>query len=159
LQNGAPFPQRSLLIFLTFCVIFTTLVLQGLTMPSLIRWLGLEGLGRSLEEESKARREMIEAALRFLRDQENNNSVFTEDAKALEAYYQRELQAVNTPASVAEQNSRGEAERRRQLGRELRAVERSVLLRLRDQDKIHDDVLRTLEREIDLLDARFSAVE
>jgi monovalent cation/hydrogen antiporter len=159
LQNGAPFPQRSLLIFLTFCVILATLVFQGLTMPALIRRLGLAGLGRSRDEEAQARRQMIEAALLFLREQGQSDPIFAEDAKALESYYERELHMVGTPTSVVEQTSRGQAERRRELGRELRAVERRVLLRLRDEDKIHDDVLRTLEREIDLLDARFSAVD
>jgi NhaP-type Na+/H+ or K+/H+ antiporter len=45
LQNGAPFPQRNVIIFLTFCVIFATLVLQGLTLPAVIRKLGLSAGG------------------------------------------------------------------------------------------------------------------
>ena len=66
--NGKPFPQRNMIIFLTFCVIFVTLVLQGLTLPTLFRRLGL---GRESEvnlEEEKARRKMIRSALERLDD-------------------------------------------------------------------------------------------
>ena len=41
LDDGSPFPERNVIIFLTFCVILVTLVLQGLTLPMLIRKLGL----------------------------------------------------------------------------------------------------------------------
>src|SRR5437660_9881828 len=43
LPNSEPFPGRDLILLLTFCVIFATLVLQGLTLAPLVRWLGLVG--------------------------------------------------------------------------------------------------------------------
>jgi CPA1 family monovalent cation:H+ antiporter len=56
LANGAPFVQRDLIIFLTFSVILVTLVLQGLTLPPLVRALGLAGAsGRNCEEEEARR--------------------------------------------------------------------------------------------------------
>ena len=63
LSDGSPFPQRNLIIFLTFCVILVTLVLQGLTLPPLIRKLGLAGQSMVAVEEHEARRVMVEAAL------------------------------------------------------------------------------------------------
>jgi len=66
LANGSDFPQRNEMIFLTFCVIFVTLVLQGLTLPPLIRALGLAGLESKNPEEANARREMVEAAVAYL---------------------------------------------------------------------------------------------
>ncbi len=66
LNDGSPFPQRDVMIFLTFCVIFVTLVLQGLTLPPLIRFLGLAGVTEDNLEEQAARRAMIEAALAYL---------------------------------------------------------------------------------------------
>src|SRR5258706_4572456 len=60
---GGMFPQRDLIVFLTFCVILATLVLQGLTLPPLIRLLGLAGAGGPRREEQEARRIAIEAAL------------------------------------------------------------------------------------------------
>ncbi|MFL5865836.1 MAG: Na+/H+ antiporter, partial [Thermoleophilaceae bacterium] len=58
-----PFPQRDLIIFLTFCVIFATLVLQGLTLGPLIRWLGINDEGADAEEELRARLVATRAAL------------------------------------------------------------------------------------------------
>jgi monovalent cation/hydrogen antiporter len=69
LADGTPFPQRNLIIFLTFSVILVTLVLQGLTLPPLIRALGLaEATGLS-REESEARRLILETALQHIEDQ------------------------------------------------------------------------------------------
>ena len=66
LNDGSPFPQRNLIIFLTFCVIFVTLVLQGLTLPPLIRWLGLGSTGDEDTGETQARRAMVQAAIAYL---------------------------------------------------------------------------------------------
>src|SRR4029077_5520514 len=66
LANGSPFPQRNLIIFLTFSVILVTLVLQGLTLPALIRAMGLAGKAGGNSEEIKPRRAMAEAALNQL---------------------------------------------------------------------------------------------
>ena len=66
LADGTPFPHRDLIVFLTFCVIVVTLVLQGITLPALIRALGLSGSGGPNCEEREARRIVIEAALAHL---------------------------------------------------------------------------------------------
>src|SRR5436305_3387941 len=68
LQNGAPFPGRDLILFLTFCVILATLVLQGLSLPFLIRWLGIED-DRAIEKEERvARLKANQAALARLNE-------------------------------------------------------------------------------------------
>jgi len=66
LSDGSPFPQRNLIIFLTFCVILVTLVLQGLTLPPLIRALGLAGQAGTQDEEEEARRFITSTALNHL---------------------------------------------------------------------------------------------
>ena len=68
LQNGAPFPQRNVIIFLTFCVIFATLVLQGLTLPAVIRKLGLAVGGAHNLEEQQARLLILNTVLDYLKD-------------------------------------------------------------------------------------------
>jgi CPA1 family monovalent cation:H+ antiporter len=68
LTDGSPFPQRDLIVFLTFCVICVTLVLQGVTLAPLIRALGLAGAAGPNCEELEARRIVIEAALSHLND-------------------------------------------------------------------------------------------
>jgi CPA1 family monovalent cation:H+ antiporter len=66
LRDGSPFPHRNMIVFLTFCVIFVTLVLQGLTLPPLIRLLGLAGGAGPDCEELEARRIVTQAALSHL---------------------------------------------------------------------------------------------
>jgi monovalent cation/hydrogen antiporter len=159
LANGAPFPQRNLIIFLTFCVIFSTLVLQGLSMPVLIRALGLQKETGGHDEEFRARRQMILAALEAL--QEIRVQAGRKRASAydhLEAYYRRRLSRVDRePEEVAEVEQ--DLEEQRSVAQQLRDVERSVALRMRDENQIHDEVLRHLEHELDLLDARFAESE
>ncbi|MGE5635434.1 MAG: Na+/H+ antiporter [Nocardioidaceae bacterium] len=60
---GAPLPERDLIIFLTFAVIFSTLVVQGLSLAPLIRWLGIGDDGVDDEEELRARLAATKAAL------------------------------------------------------------------------------------------------
>jgi CPA1 family monovalent cation:H+ antiporter len=62
-RSGAPFPHRDLLIYLSFCVILATLVIQGLSLPLVIRLLKLEDDGTAAKEETKARIYAADAAL------------------------------------------------------------------------------------------------
>lgn len=159
LNDGTPFPQRNLIIFLTFCVIFATLVVQGMTMPYLIRRLGLAGTAASHDEELWARREMVTAALKALRRiQKDGGRAQASVYEQLERYYRHRL-ALLEGSSRDGELSKDQIEHHRFVAQELRDVERSVVLKLRDENRIHDEVLRTLERELDLLDARFAESE
>src|SRR5205814_4246523 len=84
---GAPFPARDLIIFLTFAVIFYTLVLQGLTLKPLLRWLRLGDTGELYNEEAHARRVAAEAALRRL-DLESEDGDAA-DAEAVRVLWRR----------------------------------------------------------------------
>ncbi|MBV9404998.1 MAG: Na+/H+ antiporter [Acidobacteriaceae bacterium] len=160
LNNGLPFPQRNLLIFLTFCVIFATLVLQGLSLPALMRRLGLTGALGTRGEEELARREMITAALESLeRLRQEGSRERAEIHDQLERYYRRRLALLGERAAKEGRPPNQQFERQDSLAQQLRAVERSIALKLRNENKIHDEVLRALERELDLLDARFAEAE
>jgi CPA1 family monovalent cation:H+ antiporter len=147
-------PQRNMIIFLTFCVIFTTLVLQGLTMPSLIRLLGLTGASASdEEEEASARKKLIDAALaRLTTLRGESDGQHLEAFERLAEYYRRRrlLLESHDTESIHETDFYAE------LAQQLRDVERSIAADLRAQNKIHDEVLRKLERELDLMDVSFS---
>src|SRR3954463_4776900 len=95
LADGSPFPQRNMIIFLTFSVILVTLVLQGLTLPMLIRGLGLAGAAGPNCEEAEARRVMGEASLNHLdgagRDAGPEDVVLLNDLKEP---YQRRLSSL-----------------------------------------------------------------
>ena len=154
LPNGMRFPERSMIIYLTFCVIFTTLVLQGLSMPALIRVLRL---GRDEEadeeEEMEARRKLIETALAKLATlRDESDGLHLEAFEKLVEYYQRRLQLLGSTEPTYGPLSDSYAN----LAQQIRNVERSVAYNLRASNQIHDEVLRKLERELDLMDASFS---
>ena len=155
LANGKPFPQRDVILFLTFCVIFVTLVLQGLTLPALIRRLGLNQLPLAKCEELEARRIMIDAALGKLGEipdlKDPNMSEIYEDVTNHYRLRRTALDGAEGRDGVerSDPNDRFEL-----ITRRLRDVERATAVQLRDQDRISDEVLRGLLRELDLLDAR-----
>lgn len=72
LDNGARFPERSMILFITFSVILVTLLLQGLTLPALIRWVKMDDPDATMPEEKQdaiVRKKMSQAALRVLKEQ------------------------------------------------------------------------------------------
>jgi hypothetical protein len=157
LADGNPFPQRDLIVFLTFCVICVTLVLQGLTLPPLIRALGLAGAAGPNCEEQEARRIMIDAAVSHLNDAKEKDS---EEAAALyEDLTQHYGQRLASLRSV--DGNPGQAaghDRHLELSLEALRVERETVVRLRDEGRINDDVLRRIEHELDLSESRIITV-
>jgi monovalent cation/hydrogen antiporter len=160
LDSGAPFPGRNLMIFLTFSVIFVTLVLQGLTLPPLIRRLGLAGITEQNTEEDEARRAMVEAALAYLEhSRDDAGADFVPVYDELIRLFRRRLNALDSN-DAAESGSRPEDYRRwTELLRHVGAIQRATVLHLRNQNKINDEVMRRLERELDLTEARYAASE
>jgi Na+/H+ antiporter len=158
LSDGSPFPHRNEILFLTFCVIFVTLVLQGLSLPVLIRKLGLAGAECANVEEQEARRRMVQSALAYLEKKlERDDSPIMRDL--LEHYKQRLALLEETEEDEETRQTGAEDFRRyRKMAQKLRMVERSAILEMHSSNQINDEVLRTLERELDLLDARFSNV-
>ena len=153
LSGGGMFPQRSMIIYLAFCLIVATLVLQGLSLPWLIRKVGLSDLGHVDDEEQEARRIMLQEALVHLARKRSKNRDQSAMFGELIASYQRRLDAM--PAEREEQakglvdrNSRNEA-----ILATLQ-VEREVLIRLRNEGRIDDEAMRTLQRELDFTESR-----
>jgi len=157
LADGSPFPQRDLIIFLTFCVICVTLVLQGVTLPPLIRAFGLAGAAGPNCEEQEARRIMIDAAVSHLNDAKEKDS---EEAAALyedltRHYHQR---LASLEHGEVNQGQITDHDRHLELSLEALRVERETAVRLRDEGRINDDVLRLIERELDLSESRIATV-
>ncbi len=156
LANGSPFPQRTVIIFLTFFVILVTLVLQGLTLPRVIRGLGLAaGSGPNCEEQ-EARRIVIEAAVSYLEEAKTKDKrEYAAIYDDLTGHYLDSLAVVRP-----EKNSEGMIShqyRHTQLSLEAMRVERATAIRLRNEGRISDDVLRRIERDLDLTEARFAS--
>ena len=155
LADGSPFPHRDLIVFLTFCVIFVTLVLQGLTLPPLIRAVGLARAAAPNCEEKQARRIVIEAAVSHLANAKGKDrKEFAELYEDLARHYSQRLASLE-----AGENDDGDgADHARHVTLELEAlrVERETAIQLRDEGRINDEVLRRLERELDFSESRIT---
>jgi Na+/H+ antiporter len=154
-DSGRPFDERNLIIFLTFCVILGTLVVQGLTLPALIRALPIEDDGAAEREAAKARIHAAEAALVRLDELTNEEWVRDDTAERLRGLYGFRR---NRFASRFDDGADGAIEEQSQnyqrLRRELLEAERSAIVGLRRDGVINDDVMHQLERDLDLEDAR-----
>lgn len=160
LSDGTPFPQRNLIIFLTFCVILVTLVLQGLTLAPLIRFLGLAGQSEPEEEEREARRIILEEALKHIKAQrqENENHHLAAAFDDAITKYKRRLSAVTGQSYEQHGIDAEDHAHIVDLGRQLTQIERQTAVRLRNEGVISDRVLRQIEYELDLSETRLNPV-
>src|SRR5216684_5945772 len=157
LSDGSPFPQRNLIIFLTFCVILVTLVLQGLTLPPLIRALGLAGVTGRESEEDEARKAMVEAALAHLENaRKKDGDEFGGVYEDFEARYKHRLAKLTGTADEEIGANPAVYARYVEFARELLRAERQTAMKLREEGRINDEVLRRVEHELDLSEERLS---
>jgi Na+/H+ antiporter len=160
LADGKEFEPRNLIVFLAFCVIFVTLVLQGLTLPALIRALGLAGPTGMDPEEREARRIVLKTAIRYLEDGRKGCSPDVEHVyNDLVHRYRHKL------ALVGERGDEGVGDvdiealsTQRTIAEGALQAERRTLVGLRDKGRIGDDVLRTMERELDLAESQYEGI-
>jgi Na+/H+ antiporter len=152
---GGPFPDRSLIIFLTFCVILGTLVVQGLTLPFLIRALRIEPDHLDEKENAKARIKAADAAVARLDELLGEDWVREDTAERMRGFYGFRR---NRFASRFDADSDGAIEEQsrsyQRLRRELLEAERSAIVELRRDGVISNDVMLRLLRDLDLEDAR-----
>jgi len=157
LMDGSPFPQRNLIVFLAFFIICVTLILQGVTLPPLIRGLRLAAAQGPSCEELEARRIAIEAAIAYLQEARERDS--KESAAIYEDLTRHYYKRLPRLQGGGEYHKDG-AERERYLGLSLEAlrIERGTAIRLRDEGRINDEVLRRIERELDLNESQIDRV-
>jgi monovalent cation/hydrogen antiporter len=152
---GAPFPGRDLILFLTFSVILVTLVGQGLTLPAVIRVLGLEDDGIEESEDAKARIHAAEAALARLEELVEEDWVRDDTAERMRGAYR--FRTTRFRARL-DGDDDGSVESRSQdyqrLRRELLDAERRALVELRRSGAISNDVWLRVGRDLDLEDER-----
>jgi CPA1 family monovalent cation:H+ antiporter len=148
---GGPFPRSDIIVFLTFGVVLVTLVLPGLTLPVLVRGLKVGGDGAEDREEVRARLVATEAALVRLEELTGQDWIPEDTIERLENLYQHRRRQLSARAGVIHDDShedRSLADHR--LARELIEAQRDTLLRLRKQGAINTDVMKRIERDLDL---------
>jgi monovalent cation/hydrogen antiporter len=154
-DSGAPFPGRELIIFLSFAVILGTLVVQGLTLPAVIKRFRLEDDGLEEKEDTKARIHAAEAALERLDELLDEDWVRPDTAERMRGLYNFRRSRF---AARFDGEDDGLIEQRsadyQRLRRELLEAERAAVVGLRREGRISDDVMRRVERDLDLEDSR-----
>jgi CPA1 family monovalent cation:H+ antiporter len=156
--DGTPFPQRNMIVFLAFSAILVTLVLQGLTLPPLIRALGLAGPLASQPEEQAARRTILQAALQYLDEVRGKETPeLVEVYNDLSQHYRARLASLNEDGPPSADGIAPEFYKQYvEVSRELLKIERQTAVQLRNQRRISDELLRELERELDLTESKFA---
>lgn len=157
LADNTIFPQRNMIIYLTFCVILSTLVLLGLTLPWLIKMLKVQPHS-IVAEEYTVRTEVVSTAINHIEENFSlvNDELLHHIKSKYEVKYNR-LQKTDLPANyfgkgeVIAANVFNEFS---QMQIDLIGVERSTLEHLHRQGKASEEILRKLEKELDLEETR-----
>ena len=154
------FPQRGLIVFLTLCVIWATLVGQGLTLPTVIRMLRVEGDDVAAREELHGRKAATRAALDELErvaEQDWAREDTVERLRGLYEFRQRRLLQRAGVADETEEDAEGRSRDYQRIVRALLAAQHRELVRLRDVGEIGDDALLIVGRELDLEEERLDS--
>lgn len=154
LPSGEPFPGRNLILLLTFCVIFGTLALQGLTLSPLIGWLRIVDDRITEKEERLARLKANEAALARVEAMPAPSRTRPEVVQRLRSEYVDRIKQLRSEGPHEETVSRLFSPDFEELAREALQTERETVIQLRNEEAIGDQALRRIQRDIDLAEAR-----
>ena len=157
LPGSRPFPGHDYILFIAFSVILATLVLQGLTLPVLIRKLGVPSDEETDEEERLARVKANKAALEWIEEARARSNFSPDAVDRLRAEYDERIEQLEHCADNPDE-CRGEiaTPQYQRLQYEALRVERKTIIRLRNERVINDDALRRIQRDLDLAEARLT---
>jgi monovalent cation/hydrogen antiporter len=154
LPDGTAFPGRDLIILLTFCVIFAMLLLQGLTLMPLVRWLAIVDDHATEKEERLARLKANEAALARLQELESSHHAKPKTVERLRAEYEDRVRQLQIEVPDESKIRRLYSPDFEELACEMLQTERDTVIALRNEEAINDQALRRIQRDIDLAEAR-----
>jgi Na+/H+ antiporter len=152
---GAPFPGRDTILLITFGVILVTVVGQGLTLPAVIRRMGVRDDGGDEEEEVRARIEAAQAAIERLgelAEEDWTRDGTVERVRAMYEYRRRRFAA--RTGEVEDDGYEDRSVSYQRLMHRVYDAQRDVLLRLRNEGRISNEVMHRIERELDLEESR-----
>ncbi|RZK79167.1 MAG: Na+/H+ antiporter [Pedobacter sp.] len=159
LNDGTPFPHRNMILFITFIVILITLVFQGLTLPLFLRWLKIEEMDERIPEEEQLesiRLQMAKDCIVYLNDKYSDEMQQHETIARIKEQLERSIRA--TERKLIEQTQKDEVNSVRKLYRdimlELISFRRVSLHKLRAGKEFDHEVLREMEDNLDLEEAR-----
>jgi CPA1 family monovalent cation:H+ antiporter len=160
IASRSPFPYRNLLVLLTFTVIVATLLLQGFTLRPLVRLLRLPEDHSSEEEQLMACVYATEQALERLTQLENEKAAPPAVLDRVRGFYEDRLAEVRaeleqeTGSETRERPEEFQSIAEQRIWWAVARAEREALLVLRKSRKIGDEAMHSIERDLDLLEAR-----
>lgn len=156
LPNGQPFPGRDLMLFLTFALIFVTLVVQGLSLPFLIRWLGVHDPTDERQQERDLRKEVAQAAITHLEANHSAGDVPDTLLNQIKNAYELKINHLNGNSTYAPNSPEPYTEFAR-LQLELIDAGRRVIENRRREGELSDELLHKLDQELDLEAVRITS--
>jgi NhaP-type Na+/H+ or K+/H+ antiporter len=152
---GDPFPQRDLIIFLTFAVIFATLVLQGLTLPALIRRVGIVRGQDEEDEELRARLTATKAALAELEVLDGEDWTREDTIERMRNLYRyRKRRFAARAGKIEDDGYEDRSLAYQQIVQMVLAAQRDALGNLRNEGQISNEVMNRVIQELDLEESR-----
>jgi CPA1 family monovalent cation:H+ antiporter len=156
--NGRALPQRNLVVFLTFCVVLSTLVFQGLSLPFIVRWLGVSERHED-KQEREVRLKLAHAALAHLNKAAEKEPRHERALQQVTAHYQGRIEDLSDDLAEllgwSDHRESWVATRRFRL--DSLDAERRELIRLRREHHVSEELMHRIERELDLEEARLKA--
>jgi monovalent cation/hydrogen antiporter len=160
LGDGSPFPARNEILILTFAVILATLVLQGLSLTRLLRWLNFDAEGAESAEEQLARQAINGVALQYLASAQEGDEIHRRAVEQLQDTYRNRAERFDRTRQTHPDTSEAvyliEVS---SLERKLIGIQRATLIELRDRGAISDAVLRRLQVLLDLEESQLEEQE
>jgi CPA1 family monovalent cation:H+ antiporter len=158
--DGAPFPGRDVIVFVTGGVILATLLVQGLTLPAVVRWARLPEDADLEHERHEAERVATDAALEALPAEAERLGLGGKVVAKLEAEYRMHAEALEETVQDPDGERRSDGRPREADFDALRlavlAHKRAAVVRLRDERTIDDIVLREVQAQLDAEEVRLS---
>jgi monovalent cation/hydrogen antiporter len=154
-HTSGGFPQRDLIVFLTFAVIVFTLVVQGLSLPPLIRRLGVRAGGAEVDEEIRARLMAAKAAIAQIDALAGEEWTRDETVERMRAVYEYRKRRFAAPAGKIEDD--GYEDRSlayQQMVQLVLSAQREALLRMRRNGELSNEIMNRILRELDLEESR-----
>lgn len=150
ISDGLAFPQRDLILFVTFCTVLFTLLLQGLTLRMFIRWLDFSSHPEEGVDHETVRRSLSYSALQRIRQLVDGNKAIPDHvAQKAKAWHTEELPEASTPAGTYE-----EKHMLHRLQKASLAARRERLIQWRESGELDAEIYHELENELDLEESR-----
>lgn len=158
--TGENFPDRHIILFLTFCVIFVTLVLQGLSLPWLARKLKVEETRGEYQTEAQARIALLAELVSEISRIERHAAT-PEEKESLEfwqSHYTHRLEQMRQRVAASREKMATAASHERKIFPQLMNHARRHLAQMRDRGEISEDLRRRIEYDFDLDERRVQRI-